>query len=71
VLVETVTPAALAAMGPPIVRPPRIRLSTDPAGIPELPTVRTTAFAPVAPLLPITAAGTMEGVTPDARKPLG
>ena len=67
-------PAVLAAMGAPIVTPPRVTVR-KPAGnvgpLPEPPTVRTTELVPVDVLLVIKA-GTMEdGVTPGARKPMG
>ena len=66
-------PAALAAMGAPIVTPPRVTVS-EPAGnvgtLPEPPTVRTTELGPVDPL--VIKAGTMrDGVTLGARKPMG
>ena len=66
-------PAVLAAMGAPIVTPPRVTVS-EPAGnvgpLPEPPTVRTTELGPVDPL--VIKAGTMkDGVTPGARKPMG
>ena len=66
-------PAVLAAMGAPIVMPPRITVS-EPAGNvgppPEPPTVRTTEIGPVGPL--VIKAGTMrDGVTLGARKPEG
>ena len=66
-------PAALAAMGAPIVKPPRVTVS-EPAGNvgppPEPPTVRTTELVPVDPL--VIKAGTMkDGVTLGARKPMG
>ena len=67
-------PAALAAMGAPIVIPPRITVS-EPAGnvgpLPEPPTVRTTELGPVDVLLVIKAGTMKDGVTLGARKPMG
>ena len=67
-LVETVIPDALAAVGAPIVMPPRITVMM-PTGIKLLPTVRTTEVEVVAPLLAIEPGLAMSelGVTPDAK----
>ena len=67
---ETVIPAALAAMGAPIVMPPRITVIA-PGVIVLPPTVRTTELAPVAPLLAILLGPMTTGVTPSAKKPVG
>ena len=67
-------PAVLAAMGAPIVTPPRITVS-EPAGnvgpLPVPPIVRTTELLPVDVLLVIKAGTMKDGVTPGARKPMG
>ena len=67
-------PAALAAMGAPIVMPPRATVR-KPAGnvgpLPEPPTVRTTDLGPVDVLLVIKAGTMKDGVTLGARKPMG
>ena len=67
-------PAVLAAMGAPIVMPPRVTVS-EPAGnvgpLPVPPTVRTMELEVTNGATMLAIAGTMEIGAPGKRKPLG
>ena len=65
-----VIPVALAAVGAPIVMPPRVTVMA-PAAMALLLTERTTTLEPMAPLLAIVLGPLTVGVTPDAKKPTG
>ena len=66
-LVETVIPVALPALGAPIVTPPRVTVML--LGGMAAPAVRTTELEPVAALVNVLVTGV--GVTPDAKKSTG
>ena len=69
-LVETVIPVALPALGAPIVTPPRVTVML--LGGMAAPAVRTTELEPVAALVNVLVpVVTGVGVTPDAKKSTG